>query len=126
MKPIKLDRAAVEAAISGAAFESDAVVAVFRMVYPNFDDIERVDGFPKCNTKTWKAICIMTCELTNKLNKDRRYDKQVMPGGAWINWGFSSGRTDEDPMAPEIPDWHVIPAPVVYNKPTEAIEITTT
>lgn len=110
MKAIRLDEKQLAESIRSAPSESDAVVAVFRMVYPNFDAIEKMDGYAKCNRRTSKAICQWFMELTERLNRDRKYDKQVMPGGAWMNWGFSS---DEQT---ELKDWWVMPAPVILKE----------
>lgn len=109
---IRLDPKAVEAAVKQADTESSALIAIYRMVYPNFDEIESVGGadlsWPACNEDTWKRICRFFSDLTDRLNKDRRYDKQVMPGGVWMNNGF----TCHNDAAKDLPDWWVIPAPV--------------
>lgn len=116
MKTVKLDKEQVQTFVLQAETESDAVVAIFRMVYPNFDEIKSVDGYPRCNTATWKQICRWMHDLTEKLNRDRRYDKQVMPGGAWVNWGFSCSDTA---ICEALKDWQVLPAPVVMAEVTE-------
>jgi hypothetical protein len=114
MKHVRLDKEAVKTAVTGAQSESDAVVAVFRQVYPNFDAITSVDGYPKCNEKTWKEICQWFMDLTGRLNRARRYDKQVMPGSIWMNYGFSANGSDCEALK----DWHVLPAPVRYAEAT--------
>lgn len=104
---VRLDRETVTQAILTAESETKAVELIFRMVYPQFDEIKSVDGYPKCNANTWKAICRPMQELTERLNKDRRYDRQVMPGGAWLNYGFSAQQANEQ----QLKDWEVLPAP---------------
>ncbi len=105
---IQLDQKAISDAVTTAATESDAIVAVYKAVYPNFDEIEKVgddtQSWPACNIATWKRICAYFMELTNRLNKERRYDKQVMPAGCWMNNGF----TQDDSLK----DWMVKVAPV--------------
>lgn len=109
---IRLDPKAVESAVKNADTESAALTAIYRMVYPNFDDIELVGDndqpWPACSKTTWERICRFFQALTDRLNKGRRYDKQVMPGGVWLNNGFSCRYTETDGL----PDWWVIPAPV--------------
>ena len=114
MNTVTLNKDEVQAVVLQAESETKAVVAIFQMVYPNFDEIKSVDGYPHCNTATWKRICQWMQDLTERLNKDRRYDKQVMPGGAWLNWGFSC----HGDACKELKDWQVLPAPVVLAEVT--------
>lgn len=107
-KLIRLDGDAVENAILTAEGETQAVERVFRLVYPEFDRIKSVNGYPECNTVTWKLICNWFMALTDRLNRERAYDKQIMPGGAWLNWGFSA----HGEGSKELRDWQVIPAEV--------------
>lgn len=110
---MKLDKKAVEAAIMAAPTEGDAVVAVYKLIYPQWADIEKVgddtQSWPACNADTWKAICRVFQDLTARLNIPRRCDKQVMPGGVWMNNGF----TQDDSLK----DWHVKAAPVTLKQP---------
>lgn len=105
---MKLDKEAVKAAVLAAATESDALVALYRMLYPQWEDIEKIGDdaqpWPACNSKTWKEICRVFQDLTNRLNQARRYDKQVMPGAVWMNNGFTQDET--------LKDWWVKPATV--------------
>lgn len=100
----------MEAAVFSADTESSALIAIYRMVYPNWDDIEKVGGpeldWPACNEDTWKRICRYFMDKTHVLNKTR--DREVMPGGIWMNNGF----TCHDSAGKELPDWWVMPAPV--------------
>lgn len=112
MKPVKLDKEAVKQAILKAESETAALEAVYRMVYPNFDQIDKVDGHPACNDYTWKAICMHFVDLTNRLNKARDIVRnQVLPGGPWMNFGFAGGS--------DLGDWYVMPAPVTLRQEQE-------
>jgi hypothetical protein len=108
MKQVRLDEKKLAEDIRSAKTESDAVVAVYRQVYPEWDRIEKVGdetlSWPACNKTTWKRVCSMFMDLTGVLNRARAYDKQVMPGGVWMNNGFTQ---DES-----LRDWWVKPAPV--------------
>lgn len=100
---VLIDKEAAKQAVLTAPTEQYGLVALYKMVYPEWDDIERIDGHPVCNVYTWKIICSWFQELTGRLNKDRAYDKQVMPGGAWMNTGFSGQRDSAVPLK----DWEV-------------------
>lgn len=77
--------------------ETKAVELAYEMVYPaKLDDIEDINGYPQCNRKTWMKIAQPQIELGERLNRKRAYDKQVMPGGSWMNWGFSTDETLKD------------------------------
>lgn len=103
---IVLDPKLVAAAIKDAATQTDAVIAVYRMVYPNWDDIDTIGDaiipWPQCNKTTAVNIC--------RLFIDRGQQGNTMPGGLWMNKGFSQD-TDHN-----LPDWHVLPAPVTLKK----------
>lgn len=104
---VHLDKEVIRTLIIGSKCETDAVVGIFRLVFPDFDDIEETEGYTVSTKQTWKDICRWFMDLTNELNKARAIDKQVMPAGAWMNWGFSCADVPEN-----LPDWWVIPAPV--------------
>lgn len=101
---IRLDPKAVESAVKEADTESSALIAIYRMVYPNWDDIESVGDddqpWPACSETTWKRIC--------RFFMDNPKTAGVMPGGIWLNNGFSCRYTGSDGL----PDWWVMPAPV--------------
>lgn len=108
VKLVRLNPDEVKEAILTAPGESDAVVRVFRLVYPDFDNIKSVDGYPTCNKATWLKICTWMRDLSDRLNMERDRMKQVMPGGAWMNYGFTT--TDRTGDQIKLGDWRVIPA----------------
>jgi hypothetical protein len=80
--------------------QSDALIAIYKMVFPEWDQIEKFDGWPKCNKTTWQAICSLFMEF------DRTHHANVMPGGMWMNNGFSSHGGEH------LKDWEVELCPV--------------
>ena len=54
------------------------------MVFPNWDDIEKVDGFPKISSKTNEYL------FRKFRTFDREHHPKVMASGLWLNNGFSS------------------------------------
>ena len=66
--------------------QEDVVVGVYRKFVPNYDDVEQIQGHPKCGKE-------MSLWLFEKfIEFDKKHHPDVMAGGAWLNWGFS---TDE-------------------------------
>ena len=116
---VTLDPKAVAAAIKDAPNQTDGVLALYRMIYPQWDDIEQVgtdpedtvtyaanhvhhrQTWPACNKTTWKNIC--------RFFTDRGQQGNVMPGGPWMNSGFTTDDT--------LPDWKVRPAPFKLKTP---------
>ena len=108
MATIQLNEAAVRAAFEAATSQADYLVALYRMVLPAWDTIERIEHWPACNDTTWKAVCRLAQQA------DRRLGLDVLPGGAWLNHGFTT-RSGED-----LADWQVSTdtCHIVYRKPT--------
>ena len=79
----KLDKEQVEACFA-ATDQADALIGLYKLVFPRWDDIAQIDRWPTCNAFTWKAICNLAMAL------DTKYHPSVMAGGLWLNNGFSS------------------------------------
>lgn len=59
---------------------------IFEMVYPDiWDQIDRIRGYPICNTETWTYLC----DTARKFDKEH-VDPHILMGGAWMNYGFST------------------------------------
>lgn len=76
--------------------QADIFIALMREIYPNWDEITELHGWPKCNQETWKYICKKFIEF------DQTHHPDVIPGGLWTQRGFSGFSGLED--------WEVIPA----------------
>ena len=101
MNTIRLDEKAVKAIFETAENQSDALIALYRMVFPEWDRITKIDGWPTCNKQTWTSICRLF------MNLDERKHADVMPGGMWMNNGFSGHEGEH------LKDWQVERCPVV-------------
>lgn len=67
--------------------QSDALEDIYRLVLPDWERIEKVHGYPEAGTGMWEFIC-------KRFQKfDREHHPAVMPGGAWMNAGFSVNRS---------------------------------
>jgi hypothetical protein len=61
-----------------------AIVGVYRLVIPDWDEIEKLVGYPEAGME----LCLFICQQCMEF--DRKYHPNCMPGGVWMNWGFSS------------------------------------
>lgn len=61
-----------------------AIVGVYRLVIPDWDEIEKLVGYPEAGMELSLFICRRFQEF------DREHHPNFMPGGAWLNWGFST------------------------------------
>jgi len=91
-KRVRLRREDVEAVFASATSQADYVVGLYKLVLPDWDDIDDLQGHPQVSEETWGAICNLAMDW------DRTHVNSL-PGGAWLNYGFS-GRKD-------LPDWTV-------------------
>ena len=64
--------------------QDSVIIHIYKMILPQWDDIEQLNGHPVCGKELWLYIC----ELFIKFDKE--HHPQTMAGGAWINFGFSS------------------------------------
>jgi hypothetical protein len=95
MATVRLNEEKVRAACEQAASQEEYLIAIYRMVLPDWDAIERIARWPACNEKTWEAICRLAMEA------DQRLRLNVLPGGAWLNHGFTTGE------GKNLADWQV-------------------
>lgn len=85
--------------------QKDYIEGIYRMVHPDFDAIVMFNGHPTCNKETWTAICHHAISVDARINKTQPFTRQIMPGGCWMNSGFSC----DDEKGLKL--WEVIPCP---------------
>jgi hypothetical protein len=59
-------------------------VAIYKLVMPDWDNIEKIHGFPEAGNDLWKFICRQFIAF------DEKHHPNVFKGGIWMNSGFSS------------------------------------
>jgi hypothetical protein len=117
---VRLNYDQVRACFRGTDCQGEVMTRLYRLVYPDWDEIASIDDHPLCNQTTWKAICAMwqafDREVINpKLAKEDPCHTGVLLGGAWLNSGFSgSGH--------HLADWWVQKSPVTYKPSGERQE----
>jgi hypothetical protein len=76
----------VEEAFAKHTHQQNVIVDLYKMVFPNWDKIVKIEGYPKIGLAFWTFI------WQRFLDFDRMFHPEVMAGGAWMNWGFSCDR----------------------------------
>ena len=81
---MKLNREEIEKVFEQNTNQGDALIDLYRIVFPDWDNIKQLDGYPTIGGNLWQYICQLF------INFDKQYHQNVMPGGCWLNTGFSS------------------------------------
>jgi hypothetical protein len=77
-------KAAIDQIFEAHTNQSDALVEIYKLVFPEWDAIEKINGFPKAGAELWKYIC------RGFMAFDRKHHPNVFNGGIWMNTGFTS------------------------------------
>jgi len=91
------------------ANQGNVLLTLYKVVFgEDWTPFRGVDGYPKVNEMTWKYIC-------GKFQTfDKMHHPEVLPGGRWMNTGFSS--------RDELPDWVVEPCGVLVGNEAVSYE----
>jgi len=84
---MKLDKDKIDRLFEEEEHQAHVMVGLYKMVFPNWDNIKSVDGFPTIGKKGAYYLAEKFMAF------DRRHHPNVMPGGIWLNNGFSSDDT---------------------------------
>ena len=95
---MKLNELEVDELFRVSEHQADVLVGLYSMVYPSWDDIAKVQGYPKISDATNKKL------FEKFIKFDLKHHPEVMAGGCWMNNGFSGEK--------DIAEWHVEPAEV--------------
>ncbi len=61
----------------------EVLAALYKMVFPYWDQITELNGYPEINSNTWDDIADFFIAF------DRIHHPDVIPGGSWVNKGFA-------------------------------------
>jgi hypothetical protein len=81
---------AIDNCFRGAFHQGDAWSRLYRIAFPAWDLIEKIDGCPEVSEKTNIYIHRKFIMLDQLLHPD------VLAGGLWMNAGFSTNRQADD------------------------------
>jgi len=70
--------------------QAELISALYRMLYPNMDEIEKVNTYPYINETTHYYLG------SKFIAFDKKHHPDILPGGAWMNWGFACDTDLED------------------------------
>ena len=64
--------------------QDEALVEIYKLALPDWDNIEKIHGYPEIGQEFWKFVCRGFIEF------DRKHHPNVFAGGIWLNNGFQS------------------------------------
>ena len=83
IKDLKTLKEYIKAIFNKYQHQEEVLIDLYKMVLPDWDQIDKVEGFPVAGDDLWQFICRCFQDF------DKRKHPDVMPGGAWLNCGFS-------------------------------------
>ncbi len=93
---IRFNRAELQEKIDeifdNATHQSECLVNIYRLAFPQWDRIDRIGGYPVVGCKLWLYICKKFIEF------DQEHHPECV-SGVWINNGFSSSA--------DLGDWEI-------------------
>ena len=93
MKTIKLSTETIDKIFEKAEKQADYAISLYRLAFPEWDNIKHVDGYPRVSETTNKYI------FGKAISFDKEKHPNVMNGGLWLNIGFGSNE--------EVKDWEI-------------------
>ena len=63
--------------------QADVLIDIYKYVFPDWDNIESINGWPSISEKTWEYIG------ENFIKFDKLYHPDDIAGGCWMNKGFT-------------------------------------
>ncbi|WDP89024.1 MAG: hypothetical protein HUN04_04470 [Desulfobacter sp.] len=67
-----------------AEHQQAALIGLYKMIFPNWERIERLEGHPVVGRHMWRYIANLFIDF------DQRHHPKVFKGGLWVSTGFSS------------------------------------
>ena len=83
IKDLKTFKEHIKAIFDKYQHQEEVLIDLYKMVLPDWDQIDKVEGFPAAGNDLWMFICLCFQDF------DCRNHPDVMPAGAWMNSGFS-------------------------------------
>ena len=88
--------------------QEQVLIGLYRIAFHDWDQILKIRGYPEVGNEMWLYVC----RLFQKFDHD--HHPHCMPGGAWMNTGFSVNH--------KLEDWEISfeNCQVEYNKPIQS------
>nr|WP_321402050.1 hypothetical protein [uncultured Desulfobacter sp.] len=74
----------LQAIFEQAVHQEAALIGLYKMLIPDWERIERIEGYPIVGRGLWQYIGNLFIDF------DQHHHPQVFNGGLWLNQGFSS------------------------------------
>lgn len=99
MEKLRLSKEVIEKVFADAICQADYIVNLHRIVFTPqiWAKIKHLQGYVTCSEETWLYIsCLAQKWDKENINSNEnkplpRYSAGVLPGGAWMNSGFTCG-----------------------------------
>ena len=80
----------IEAVFEKATNQEEALIELYKLVFPDWEEIITIRNWPSCGKTMWGFICKKFIEF------DRKHHPKIMAGGIWLNNGFSCNKQLND------------------------------
>lgn len=87
---IPLPKEKIDDIFDKAESQYDYWSALYRVAFPNWDDIKKIKGFPHVSEETNSYIIAKCIEWDDAHNLVSEHGLPVLSGGLWINKGFGT------------------------------------
>jgi hypothetical protein len=64
-------------------YQQEVLIELYKLLFPGWSAIAEIKGYPDAGCDLWHFICRLFQEF------DRKHHPDCMPGGLWMNVGFS-------------------------------------
>jgi hypothetical protein len=101
----------IDKVFADAQSQSGYLIGLYRLAYPDtFDDIDHCESYPRVSSRTSHYLFDKAIAWDQSHKLESGYPLvDVLPGGAWMNRGFSTTYDEEG----YIEDWKVRPCPYI-------------
>jgi hypothetical protein len=83
-RDVKTLQRQLQLVFENAQHQDAALVGIYKLFIPDWENIKQVEGFPTVGREMWKYICQLFIDF------DQQHHPEVFKGGIWLNNGFSS------------------------------------
>ncbi len=66
--------------------QENVIIDIYKIVFPEWDQIKTIKGYPAAGDSLWKFICNLFIEF------DSKHHPECFKGGCWMNTGFSANK----------------------------------
>lgn len=74
----------IKAIFEEAEHQSDYAIGIYKLAFPDWDEIKEVKGWPRISVNMNKFIFSLAIDF------DKKHHPKVQCGGLWMNKGFGS------------------------------------